>query len=199
MGSQNGYVIWPPPPLPLPVELISFDATLQNEEVHLLWTTATERDISHFAIHRSTDLLEKAIIGVHPARGNSNSMQHYLVRDAPRSSAQYYYHLDEVAPDGTSMEIAISTIRFENKDRILHCKPNPLSRLDVLTVDVPDHRRGLDVRLIGTAGKWMSPSSVDMDGSLMVIMDGLHLSNGIYSLQVLEGGTPLGTCRFVLQ
>jgi hypothetical protein len=199
MGGQEGPVIWPPPPSPLPVELITFEAANNTIDIQLRWSTASEWNTSHFMIHRSSDLQERVIVGSHPAAGSSMTLREYFMKDVPRSSGQYYYHLDEVGLDGTQVELAIATARFQQRDRTLRCMPNPLNTTDALMVELPAHENGLEVHLVGTEGRWTRPSSVDMDGTLIVIMDGLHLSSGIYMLRVMEGGELLGTCRFRLE
>ncbi|MBB3699185.1 T9SS type A sorting domain-containing protein [Flammeovirga yaeyamensis] len=74
----------------LPVELISFTGDINNDEVTLKWSTATEVNASHYEIERSVDGRNYEKIGEVNAAGNSNTLQNYTFIDVLTSSKGYY-------------------------------------------------------------------------------------------------------------
>ena len=63
---------------PLPVELVSFEASVKNNLVLLSWKTATESNNYGFEIERSFDSNNWTKIGFVNGQGNSNSLKEYL-------------------------------------------------------------------------------------------------------------------------
>ena len=79
---------------PLPISLISFEATPGNNNVLLDWTTATEINNDYFTIERSADGINFEKVGNVPSQamgGNSTSNLYYnLVDENPLSGISYY-------------------------------------------------------------------------------------------------------------
>jgi hypothetical protein len=97
---------------PLPVELVSFTAVLNENKVTLLWTTATEVDNYGFEIQRSTvipvlsndgdwNLTNWKRIGFIEGYGNSNSPKEYSFTDYEASSGIVEYRLKQIDTDGS--------------------------------------------------------------------------------------------------
>ncbi len=196
MGSQNGYVIWPPPPSPLAVELVAFTADEFNGLVNVKFITASEKEVAHFNVYRSTAASDAMLIGSVNANGGS-TLQHYQLADRPVQAGEYFYHLEEVEENGSTKDLGIAQVDIDGSNA-LRCTPNLLDRTDHLTVDLPELSRGIDVRIATMEGRWARPSWIDTGGSLMIVMDGQHFAPGMYMLQVVSGGDVFGTCRFKL-
>ena len=87
---------------PIPVELISFAASLIGTDVHLNWSTATELNNSGFEIHRfTTNKDEWNKIGFVAGHGTTTKQQHYSFVDESVSSGKYQYRLKQIDYDGT--------------------------------------------------------------------------------------------------
>jgi hypothetical protein len=85
----------------LPVELISFNAVLQNEDVLLDWTTASEVNNSHFEIERSVNSNKDfSTLGFIPGNGNTNTENNYHFTDFSAPGGILYYRLRQVDFDG---------------------------------------------------------------------------------------------------
>src|SRR4030095_5282370 len=54
----------------LPLQLLTFKGSLQNDATLLLWETASEVNVSHFAVERSIDNRSFTTIGSVSANGN---------------------------------------------------------------------------------------------------------------------------------
>jgi hypothetical protein len=117
---------------PLPVELVYFDASLNDSrEVDLNWKTETEMNSDHFEIHRSTDILEWEWVGDFPAAGNSYTPLTYHTVDVYPLTGTTYYRLTVKDQDGSSAQTEIRSVYLENPETLM-VYPNPAN--DMVTV-----------------------------------------------------------------
>lgn len=85
---------------PLPIELVNFAASCNNNKINLEWTTATEINNNYFTIQRSPsgenfeDLMR---IG---GSGNSNEIRNYSTMDNAPLSGMSYYRLKQTDYNG---------------------------------------------------------------------------------------------------
>jgi hypothetical protein len=81
--------------LVLPVALLNFTATCNNNQVELVWSTGSETNNNYFTIERSADgFLFEEVAKVKGA-GNSNKQVNYLYTDKPSSNKYAYYRLSQ--------------------------------------------------------------------------------------------------------
>ncbi len=85
----------------LPVELVSFRAVKELNDVRTEWTTASEQGTDHYTVERSTDATLFHGIGTVAAIGNSVQTQHYAFKDEAPLDGVSYYRLRETDIDGT--------------------------------------------------------------------------------------------------
>ncbi len=86
---------------PLPVQLTSFQAVLQNEyQAVLRWATASESNSDYFAVERSADGVGYYEVGRRPAAGASSLSRAYELRDPQPVAGLAYYRLRQVDKDG---------------------------------------------------------------------------------------------------
>jgi hypothetical protein len=86
---------------PLPVELLYFTATVNNNEVGLSWATASEINNNFFTLERSADMLSVEIIGQVQGAGNSNQTLAYQFTDLHPLPGTSYYRLKQTDFDGS--------------------------------------------------------------------------------------------------
>ena len=87
---------------PIPVELISFTASLNNTSIQLNWQTATETNNSGFEILKSTDNNKFYQFGFVEGAGNSTSPEFYSFIDSEvKPGERYFYKLKQIDFDGT--------------------------------------------------------------------------------------------------
>ncbi|MBP6512733.1 MAG: T9SS type A sorting domain-containing protein [Bacteroidia bacterium] len=90
-------------PSPLPVELVSFKASKVNQnQVQVKWSTATEKNNDFFTVERSQDGNSFMEILKVKGAGNSSSLKNYSVIDQVPLSGTYYYRLTQTDYDGTT-------------------------------------------------------------------------------------------------
>ncbi|MCH8034272.1 MAG: T9SS type A sorting domain-containing protein [Bacteroidetes bacterium] len=104
--SNEATVLTPP----IPVELISFTASVTVNDVHLIWSTATELNNSGFEIQKLNPPLNPlpgggpkrwVKIGFVFGHGTTTEQQNYSFIDESVSSGKYQYRLKQIDYDGT--------------------------------------------------------------------------------------------------
>ena len=87
-------------PTPLPVELLDFSATSQDDGVLLNWSTASENHSDYFSIYRSTNGESWELLNDIPAAVNSTSLIEYRYFDPSVIYSYSYYRLEQTDMDG---------------------------------------------------------------------------------------------------
>ncbi|OHX65104.1 T9SS type A sorting domain-containing protein [Flammeovirga pacifica] len=109
----------------LPVELLYFDAQLNNGKVTLQWATATEKNNDHFVISKSTDHRNWQDIKKIRGNGNSQTKITYQYAEEAGQDAVIYYQLKQVDFDGTEEVFPSIRINNSSEDTYLYAYPNP--------------------------------------------------------------------------
>ncbi len=99
--------------IPLPVELVSFDAKRNGKSVELTWSTATEINNDYFDVEHSSDAEHFEKIGQVKGAGNTSEVQHYAFTHAFPVKGDNYYRLKQVDFDGAYKYTPIRLVRFE--------------------------------------------------------------------------------------
>lgn len=107
---------------PLPVELLSFSATAENEKVNLKWVTASELNNDFFTVQHSIDGVEFTSLGNVAGQGTKQSATTYNYVDESPMAGINYYRLKQTDFDGTS---SYSNIIAINLDLEWLLYPNP--------------------------------------------------------------------------
>lgn len=128
------------PPSTLPVSLTAFTASLNNNKVDLKWTTASEVNVSHFVVEKSTDGTNYTDAGMVFSYGSAFETAKYTLSDdiANTQSKVIYYRLRSVDIDGKSQLSATRIIRIDSKESnsiTILTYPNPVS--NELRITVP--------------------------------------------------------------
>jgi hypothetical protein len=110
----------------LPVELTNFHYSCHNDQIKLNWSTATEKNISHFTILGSTDANEWFEVGIVNGAGNSLNTINYNYDVPAEFSSLKYFKLSQTDFDGTT---SFSSILFADCEKHNHVDffPNPFS------------------------------------------------------------------------
>jgi photosystem II stability/assembly factor-like uncharacterized protein len=141
---------------PIPVELISFRASLNERLVQLNWQTATETNNSGFEVLRSTDNITFSSLGFVKGAGNSSSPKFYSFDDTEiQSGVRYYYKLKQIDFDGSftysnTIEIAIplpSTFSLNQN------YPNPFNPSTVIEFSLPENVGNVKLSIYNTLGE----------------------------------------------
>jgi hypothetical protein len=110
----------------LPIELINFSATPNNNNVVLDWSTATEINNNYFNIERSTDAINFTVINKINGAGNSTQIINYSAIDNAPLDGILYYRLKQTDFNGNYKFSNIVDVSFINQNEFsFEIFPNP--------------------------------------------------------------------------
>ncbi|MFK7810357.1 MAG: FG-GAP-like repeat-containing protein [Saprospiraceae bacterium] len=166
---------------PLPVELTSFNATLEDRNnVMLTWSTAIELNNSHFEVHRSQDGLEWRKIDIVDGAGTTSDIQVYKHLDEDPSVGINYYRLKQIDFDEKFEFSNIVSINVKLEDeKQIKIYPNPSSRfISIAGLSADDST----IEITNADGKVLNSYS-----GVITQIDITHLTPGVYFVKVYEG------------
>ncbi len=171
----------------LPVELISFNAKCNGNNVEIYWTTASESNNDYFEIERSMDGLNFSLMTrVSTVNGNSSQPQQYSSIDENPLSGKSYYRLKQTDKDGkfTYSSLVIVTCKDAgNTTPVVSLFPSPA--IDVLTVDIkgmPGKKSLLVYDLLGQVV--LNKVLLDESNDTRQYLDIGALSNATYIIRI---------------
>jgi hypothetical protein len=175
----------------VPVELVSFTASVLNETVTLNWITSTEVNNYGFEVERSLPQSEGFVtIGFVNGKGTTTETNYYSFADRNLSAGKYYYRLKQVDFDGSfdyspTVEVDITPNEFA----LMQNYPNPFNpstsieyrvgSTEYVTLKVYDILGNETAVLVNEE----KPA-----GSYEVIFDASSLSTGTYFYKLQAGG-----------
>ena len=121
----------------LPIELVLFNATLQENVVGLNWTTASEINNDYFSIERSGDANYWNVISLIRSLGNSQTTKSYSVFDYNPLSDISYYRLKQTDISGRFTYSKIISISNHIEEQKI------VRRLNLYGQDVDENTTGL--------------------------------------------------------
>ena len=110
---------------PLPIELLSFDATPLEEKVELKWMTATEINNDFFTVEKSIDAFEFYEIGTVPGAGTTTNERSYVLDDMKPFPGISYYRLKQTDYDGTFSYSRTIPVTYKSINDNFTIFPNP--------------------------------------------------------------------------
>jgi hypothetical protein len=116
----------------LPIELVSFDGNVNQQNIDLAWTTGSEINGDFFEVQYSTDGIQFHTIDHIDAVGESVVAQYYAYTHEGVTSGINYYRLKMVDNDETfeySRTIAIT--KESMSDKLINLYPNPTTNQQV--------------------------------------------------------------------
>lgn len=113
---------------PLPVDLLSYKASPENNTVILSWMTEHEENNDYFTVERAAGVSEFVPIGKVPGSENSKTKNAYQLIDESPSSGTLYYRLSQTDFDGTTEYLGIISVDFNpvsDNNTSFRLYPNP--------------------------------------------------------------------------
>ncbi|MCC6637838.1 MAG: M28 family peptidase [Ignavibacteriaceae bacterium] len=174
----------------VPVELMSFTATANNDVVNLEWTTATETNNYGFDVEKMNSSGEFSSIGFVKGTGNSTSQVAYSFTDKNAGSGVLTYRLKQTDFDGSVtifnvVEVDVNPVFNYSLDQNY---PNPFNPVSILQFSIADAGSVLlelfDVQ--GTKIKTLM-NETKPAGRHSYQINGSGLSSGTYLVRLTAG------------
>jgi len=178
----NGLFVVNLTPSLLPIEWSDFFAWQEDEAIHLKWTTASERNSSHFEVERSIDGLNFKPIGEKIAKGYSTKTQTYDFIDNQPIIGQNYYRIKQVDHDGQLNYSKIEVVNFKNRTNSPNIFPNPSNGKEEITIQfnsVQNDENGL-MEIFNTSGKLILQKNINFASHFTLRAE---LTQGIYFIK----------------
>ncbi len=176
---------------PLPIELLSFEATLKDDKQVLLnWITSTEKNNDFFEIQRSDDAYNWTIVGTQKGAGNSVTLKNYQFTDKEPYSSISYYRLKQIDFDKTFTYSKLVSVDFlSSPETITNLHPNPTK--DVVNFDWKASKKGnIIIELLDYKGGIVySDTKFLEEGTTNLTLGISECKNGIYLLRVTNENT----------
>lgn len=171
---------------PLPVEILSFTATPENNNVLLKWQTANEINNDYFTIERSYDGIDFNKIGIVDGAGNSFSVLSYELTDNNLSTLNFstwYYRLKQTDFDGSYTYSNIVAVSFTNEPSTkFKLFPNP-TNIDNINISL-NTTAATEVMIVihDVLGKELYSKVFIYDSNTLRLPSDFYLPAGLYSI-----------------
>ncbi|HEX5154830.1 MAG TPA: SBBP repeat-containing protein [Parafilimonas sp.] len=110
----------------LPLTLVNFDVSYQNNSAIINWQTTNEVNVEKFVVEESDNAVNFSGIANIPARGNNAKTTSYSYIQSNLTPGIYYYRLKMLDKDGTYTYSKIERlITGDNEKPYLFVSPNP--------------------------------------------------------------------------
>lgn len=170
---------------PLQVELVDFDATVQEDgQVRIYWSTQTEINSSHFIIERTTDLETFEEVAVVQAAGLSQDFTSYETYDEEVSSGMIHYRISEMDQEGSlTVYGQLVSVFVESPEQEFVLFPNPASESVNIRID-DSQVEGSGIVLVDQTGAVVIEKEMGSSEEMISLSD---LSPGIYFVGLRKG------------
>jgi hypothetical protein len=184
----------------VPVELTSFTASVNGNNVKLLWETASELNNSGFSIERKYSNTEYTEVGFVPGFGTTTEPKSYSFTDNNLRNGVYTYRLKQIDFDGTfeyfqEVEVEVFTPATFNLEQNY---PNPFNPSTSIKYSVPESGN-IRLSVFNIVGEEVAVlvNGFSQAGSFEVTFDASNLSTGVY-LYKLQSANSVQTKKMML-
>lgn len=186
--TDDGTAIINPEAGALPVVLLYFNSTLQNNKnVLVTWGTSMEINSRHFEIERSEDGNLFTTVATIPGSGTTSLPHNYSITDEVTLviSPVVYYRLKQVDLNGRQTFSQINVVRLKKDLRPLVISPNPFTDQLKITFEWSQDEAAA-IKLIDVAGKVISIKLIQLfKGTNFTRIDNLsRLQAGSYFIEI---------------
>ena len=163
----------------LPIELLSFEASLSGTSIHVSWATSSELNNDFFTIERSSDGANWDIIGEVLGAGDSKERLDYDFFDDNPIPGISYYRLKQTDFDGQFEYFDPSAVLYDATD-IFKVYPNPTA--DYVSITTSSNLEDAPILLTNLNG---SSIVVNVNKSAhQASLDLTGLASGIYIIEI---------------
>lgn len=174
----------------LPVELLNLYATKKEENVHIIWKTATEENNKGFNIQRSENGINWTTLDFIEGGGTTLIPQDYLYTDSEPFEGINYYRLQQLDFDGQIEYSDIVNVIMTSFDNDVIVYPNPVNETLHIT-----NVQGV-VTIYNMLGQQVQQASINKKETTINVSD---LRQGHYILSIQKDDGSVVSTRFIKQ
>jgi hypothetical protein len=173
-------------PVIIPVELVSFAATVAGNTVNLNWITATELNNSGFEIIRNGETAEFV-----KGSGTTTDPKEYTFTDRNLKSGKYHYELIQIDYDGSrssiqQVEVEVDAVPAEYS--LQQNYPNPFNPSTAINFTLPSDSKVI-LKIFNTLGEEVATLMNDImeAGRHTINFDASNIPSGVYIYSLTAG------------
>ena len=178
----------------IPVELTSFVANTDKNNITLKWATATETNNSGFQIERKLNGSEKwESVSFVNGKGTTSEINSYIYQDNGLAVGKYLYRLKQIDYDGTSEYSSIieADVITPEEYMLFQNYPNPFNPSTTIEYSLPE-RANVNISIYSAIGELVMTlvnGTVDA-GYQKAVFNAAGLTSGtyIYRIQASNSG-----------
>lgn len=172
----------------LPIELTDFYGFQEGNEIKLIWKTASEMNLKHYRIEKSTDGKNWSLLKIHPPNNEAGGFNEiYSVNDLFPQLGLNYYRLNNIDKDGNTGQPHIIGVNFAFSREMFKYEQNEENIVLHLT-----NNSGIteEINLIDVSGKIIYRQMLTIGYNKITLSKNI-IVNGIYCLYSTYGYIPL--------
>ena len=175
----------------LPVELLSFTSSVNENNVKLNWQTNKEINNSGFDIERSNVKDQWTKAGFIQGNGNSNEPKEYTFTDKNLAPGKYKYRLKQIDFNGSFEYYSLAgevSIGIPDKYQLSQNYPNPFNPATVIRYSLTENSF-TTLKIYDITGREMTRlvNEKQEAGRYEVIFNGSNLASGVYFYELRSG------------
>ena len=168
----------------IPVELVSFNASVKNNLVTVNWTTATETNNSGFEIERKSDSKSWEKVGFVNGKGSTTEKQSYQFIDVLDNvkGDRVTYRLKQIDYDGkTSFSKSVEVLFAPTNFSLEQNYPNPFNPTTTISFGLPT-KSNVSIKVFNSLGQMVDQliNGEYEAGYHSILFNASNLSSGIY-------------------
>lgn len=189
-GEQDVYYSYIIDSTLVPVELISFSASSNGNEVILNWSTATELNNQLFEVQRSFLGTDFATVGFVNGKGTTSERQDYVYKDKISGDGKYFYRLKQIDYLGHFDYSEIIEIEFRefNSYVLEQNYPNPFNPTTTIGYGLKE-KGNVKITILNSIGEEVAliVNEEKESGYHTVEFNAGNLPSGVYFYQLKAG------------
>ncbi len=183
--SQKAFrgIAWAPTASPLPAELQSFNARVENDYLKIWWTTSTEVNVNKFIVEKSLNGIEFSAINSLSATNKTQGAA-YTCNDENVISNVTYYRLKIVDNDGSFKYSKVIRIVTNVKGSKMKVLSNPVINGNLNLIHTKASNAST-INIYSADSKLMKSVKV-VAGNTQTILDVTSLISGHYIVEMMD-------------
>ena len=176
----------------VPVELASFNASITENSVSLVWTTASELNNRGFEIERKSSVTDVwKSLGFIEGSGTTTETRTYVFEDFDVTAGSYNYRIRQIDYDGTASVYNLAeTVVFgaPTKFELSQNYPNPFNPSTTISFSIPQ-RSDVSVKIYDVLGNEVASiiNETKDAGKYNINFNASKLSSGVYFYSIKAG------------